>query len=173
VSTIGIICPYRAQATLIQKLVEKELKNEQVKVHVGTIHGFQGDECDLIICLFNSSLRIPQSSNLFLNKLNIINVAISRARDRLVIIMPDDSTEGIENLTTLNRLVSISKQQNGNLTTFSSEDIEETLWHSRSYIKDRTFVTGHHEVNVYGASTHPYHVRAEDRALDIQINKVN
>ena len=35
---------------------------------------------------------------MFLNKQNILNVAISRARDYLFIVMPDAKTEGIGNL---------------------------------------------------------------------------
>ena len=34
---------------------------------------------------------------MFLNKKNILNVAISRARDYLFIVIPDDETEGVEN----------------------------------------------------------------------------
>ena len=46
---IGIIAPYRAQADLIEKLIGSERIPEQVDIQVGTIHGFQGDECDIIL----------------------------------------------------------------------------------------------------------------------------
>lgn len=59
-----------------------------VDVQVGTIHGFQGDECDIVFAIFNTPPYISRSKNMFLNKRNIINVSISRARDYLFIVMP-------------------------------------------------------------------------------------
>jgi hypothetical protein len=46
---IGLIAPYRAQADLIDKLMTSADLPKNVDVQVGTIHGFQGDECDIII----------------------------------------------------------------------------------------------------------------------------
>lgn len=46
---------------------------------------------------------------MFLNKKNIINIAISRARDYLFIVIPDDSTENVGGLT-LVKSVSLSPE---------------------------------------------------------------
>lgn len=46
---IGVIAPYRAQADMIDKLLASENLPKEVEVQVGTIHGFQGDECDIIL----------------------------------------------------------------------------------------------------------------------------
>jgi superfamily I DNA and/or RNA helicase len=74
------------------------IRSDAVKIQVGTIHGFQGDECDIIIAVFNPPPTISRSPQMFLNKQNILNVAISRARDYLFIVMPDEETDGVENL---------------------------------------------------------------------------
>ena len=73
---IGLIAPYRAQSDLIDKLVTSIKLPKNIDVQVGTIHGFQGDECDIIIALFNPPPSISASKEMFLNKLNIINVSI-------------------------------------------------------------------------------------------------
>jgi superfamily I DNA and/or RNA helicase len=108
---IGLIAPYRAQSDLIDKFMSSFTFPKNIDVQVGTIHGFQGDECDIIIALFNPPPRISASKDMFLNKLNIINVSISRARDYLFIIMPDDDTENIGNLTMIKRVENLCKQQ--------------------------------------------------------------
>ena len=49
---IGIISPYRAQSDLLYKLINANHdKLNGCKVLVSTVHGFQGDECDIIICV--------------------------------------------------------------------------------------------------------------------------
>ena len=87
---IGVIAPYRAQADLIDKLLASAKLPKEIEVQVGTIHGFQGDECDIIFAVFNPPPSITDSKEMFLNKRNINNVSISRAKDYLFIVMPDD-----------------------------------------------------------------------------------
>lgn len=167
---IGIIAPYRAQADLIEKLVASEKFPKSFDVQVDTIHGFQGDECDIIFAVFNSPPYISASPDMFLNKRNIINVSISRARDYLFIVMPDDKTENVENLRLVKRVESIIKNSdswNEELTP----DIEEEIFGDSQYLMNNTFSTGHQSVNVYGLPEKYYEVRTEDNAVDIQIHK--
>ena len=79
-----------------------ETKN--VDIQIGTIHGFQGDECDIVISLFNPPPSISNSPDMFLNKQNILNVSISRAKDYLFILMPDEKTENLYNLRKVNKI---------------------------------------------------------------------
>ena len=74
---IGVIAPYRAQADMIDKLMAYEKLPKEIDVQVGTIHGFQGDECDIIFAVFNPPPMISSSNDIFLNKKNIITVYIS------------------------------------------------------------------------------------------------
>jgi len=90
---IGIICPYKAQAMLVDKIIAAQhIYRPNLKITCGTIHSFQGDECDIMINLFNPPNRISKSPNMFLNRQNIINVAVSRARDYLILLVPDEHT---------------------------------------------------------------------------------
>jgi hypothetical protein len=168
---IGIICPYKSQATLIEKtLAQSHYDYEHTDITVGTIHGFQGDECDIIIALFNPPNNITRSQDMFLNKQNILNVAISRARDYLFIFMPNDQTQKIENLYKIKKIESLSHiHSKDRISVYESEFIEKTMFGSETYIYDNSFATTHQSVNVYSNPDKKYEIRCEEVALDIQI----
>jgi superfamily I DNA and/or RNA helicase len=170
---IGIICPYRAQATLIEKLLaQQEAGSDKAELMVGTIHGFQGDECDIIISLFNPPFNISRSPAMFLNKQNILNVSISRARDYLFILMPDDATPDVENLYKIKQIEHIVQSYAADrMAVFASEEIEEKMFGSKTYVYDNAFATSHQSVNVYTRPEKKYEVRCEDVAVDVQIRQ--
>ncbi len=163
---IGIVTPYRAQSDLIYKLINvnyKKLNGNEVLV--STIHGFQGDECDIIICAFNP----PRSKNqkVVINDKNVINVAISRAKDHLILFIPENYSEFSE----LKEIVSLTQNiANHNVDV---KEIESALFHSETYFEKISYTTAHHPINVFGASDYKYEIRIEDDALDIQINEKN
>lgn len=75
VKDIGIISPYSDQVKLIQEKTEIEVK---------TVDGFQGKKKEIIII---SSVRSNDKGNIgFLNDLRRLNVAITRAKRKLIII---------------------------------------------------------------------------------------
>lgn len=167
---IGIIAPYRAQADMIEKLLASEALPKEIDVQVGTIHGFQGDECDIIFAVFNTPPTISASKEMFLNKLNIINVSISRARDYLFVIMPDDNTENISNLRLVKRVERLI-HDTGAYSESLSPDLEELMFGDPNYLENNAFSTSHQSVNVYGLPEKRYEVRTEDTAVDVQIHK--
>ncbi|MBL6445889.1 AAA family ATPase [Fulvivirga sp. 29W222] len=170
---IGIICPYKAQATLIEKLLAQQFEEtEKVEILIGTIHGFQGDECDIIISIFNPPYSISNHPSMFLNKQNILNVSISRARDYLFILMPDDRTQGIENLYKVKKIERLVYHlAPDNHSVYESTKIEEIMFASDSYIYDNSFATSHQTVNVYSKPERKYEVRCEEVAVDVQIKQ--
>lgn len=167
---IGVIAPYRAQSDMIEKLLASEELPREVDVQVGTIHGFQGDECDIIFAVFNTPPTISASGEMFLNKRNIINVSISRARDYLFIVMPDDNTENIENLRMVKRVEHLIKSTNAWNESFT-KDLEALMFEDAKYLENNAFSTGHQSVNVYRLPEKCYEVRTEDNAVDVQIHK--
>jgi hypothetical protein len=168
---IGVIAPYRAQANIIDKLVDSwEDKPAAVAVQVGTIHGFQGDECDAIIAVFNPPPNISGNPQMFLNRQNILNVAISRARDYLFIIMPDGRTENVAHLRKLLLIERLVKDRTGAYSETASNVVEEAILGSSSYLEDNTFSTGHQMVNVYRQAERHYEVRSGESAVDVQIS---
>lgn len=166
---IGLITPYRAQADLIDKLIAP-VSLPNINVQVGTIHGFQGDECDIIVALFSPPPSISRSKEMFLNKLNIINVSISRAKDYLFVIMPDDDTENVDRLTLIKKVEALCKEQPA-WSEEQSSTIEGLIFRSTTYLEDNSFSTSHQLVNIYGKPEKRYEIRSEDNAVDIQIHE--
>ena len=82
----GIITPYRGQARLIRRLLKMQHYFRKLKRHitVGTVDGFQGQERDVIVI---SLVRDNAEGNIgFLRDLRRMNVAITRARMKLIIV---------------------------------------------------------------------------------------
>lgn len=165
---IGIISPYGAQAGLIDRLIASAKIPESIKVTSGTIHGFQGDECDIIIAVFNPPPSISTSEQMFLNHQNIVNVAISRARDYLFVLMPDDETEKVDNLYLIKKLEKLIKKSF--YTEYHSHRLEEVIFDNSNFLEENAFSTGHQFVNVYGEPEMKYEIRSEDTAVDIQVH---
>ncbi len=88
---IGIISPYRAQVHHLRHLVKlsKTLKPLRRAITVATVDGFQGQERDVIII---SMVRSNEHGDIgFLRDLRRMNVAITRARSKLIIIGDSDT----------------------------------------------------------------------------------
>lgn len=82
----GIISPYRAQVRLIRRLlkIQRFYRRIRQQVSVHTVDGFQGQERDVIII---SMVRDNDEGQIgFLGDLRRMNVAITRARMKLIII---------------------------------------------------------------------------------------
>ena len=167
--SIGVVSPYKAQANLINGLLAQAHFPDAVHVQAGTIHGFQGDECDVMIVVLNPPPRTSSSKEMFLNKRNILNVSVSRARDSLILLTPDDDAPGRSNLKEIRRLEYICRKT-GSVGEFPSSIIEKMIFHEPTYIADNSFTTGHQAVNVYGRPEQRYEVRSEEQAIDIQVH---
>ena len=82
---IGIITPYVKQKLLI----EKHLENLQIRdVEVNTVHRFQGKEKEIIIMSFAKSKKysFPQYMLKFIEDKTLVNVSITRAKKKLILI---------------------------------------------------------------------------------------
>lgn len=169
--SIGIVAPYHAEADLIEKLINTIRLPEKIRIQAGTIHGFQGDECDIVIVVLNTPPRISASPEMFLNKKNIINVAVSRAKDYLFVIMPDEKTEGINNLRLIKKVEALCRKQKDHCSCFSAEELEKIMFGQADYLELNSFSTGHQSVNVYGLPEMKYEIRSEDTAVDVQIHE--
>ena len=82
----GIITPYRGQARLIRRLLKLQHYFRRLKrqITVGTVDGFQGQERDVIVI---SLVRANAEGQIgFLRDLRRMNVAMTRARMKLIIV---------------------------------------------------------------------------------------
>ena len=83
---VGIISPYRAQVQYLRSLVKKReyFKPFRSLITVNTVDGFQGQERDIILV---SLVRSNDEGQIgFLRDLRRMNVAITRARMKLIIL---------------------------------------------------------------------------------------
>lgn len=83
---IGIISPYKAQVQYLRQLLKKDsyFKPYRQYITVNTVDGFQGQERDVILI---SLVRANEEGQIgFLNDLRRMNVAITRARMKLIIL---------------------------------------------------------------------------------------
>lgn len=97
-SDIGIISPYADQVKIIQNKTPVEVK---------TVDGFQGREKEIIII---STVRSNDNGNIgFLNDLRRLNVAITRAKRKLIII---GNKNTLKNNPTYERLIEFVESEN-------------------------------------------------------------
>lgn len=163
--SIGIVCPYKAQAEAIKQMTDnRSLDRETCKVTSGTVHKFQGDECDIMFIVLNPPVNVSSGSHI--NTENIINVAISRARDYIFFILPSGQIDGFNVKNRLGKII-----ENKDRTLQYCSDIETVMFGNRNYIYENTNVSCHLPVNVFYDSHAKYEVRIDETALDIQINE--
>ena len=83
---VGIISPYRAQVQYLRRILKKRefFKPYRGLISVNTVDGFQGQERDIILI---SLVRANDEGQIgFLRDLRRMNVAITRARMKLIIL---------------------------------------------------------------------------------------
>ncbi|MEO8166128.1 MAG: AAA domain-containing protein, partial [Betaproteobacteria bacterium] len=81
--SIGVLSPFRDQVDLIAKQLEQRLPLaafEHHQLRVGTAHAFQGDERDVMLLSLAIDADSHSASLRFLERPNLLNVAITRAR---------------------------------------------------------------------------------------------
>lgn len=83
--SIAVITPFVNQKTLIEKAIREQQMEDQLVC--GTVHAFQGDEKDVV--LFSTALSGHTHAGTYQwlkNNKELINVATSRAKDKLVLL---------------------------------------------------------------------------------------
>ncbi|MBR3572504.1 MAG: AAA family ATPase [Bacteroidales bacterium] len=85
-TTIGIISPYKAQISVLKQLVNKSHTLAPIRhnISVNTVDGFQGQERDII--LISMVRDNVQGSIGFLKDLRRMNMAITRAKRKLIVV---------------------------------------------------------------------------------------
>jgi len=87
---VGIITPFRNQANYLKECLDYK----RIKVDQGTVHTFQGDEKDTIyLSLAIANTSSDKTFNWLKNNKELINVATTRAKKKLVIIGDFDEIE--------------------------------------------------------------------------------
>lgn len=163
--SIGVVCAYRAQSDAIKNMIEnRPLDTEYCKVSCGTVHSFQGDECDIMFIVLNPPAICTSGTHV--NNENIINVAMSRARDYIFFVLPKGQQPGFKMKNRIGSVIPYSDR-----TILDCKMVEKVMFGNDNYIYENTHVTCHMPVNVYCEDSATYEVRMSEDALDIRINK--
>lgn len=140
---IGIIAPYNLQIDALQKSLEE---SGCQSIQASTVHKFQGREKDVIILS-----TVDNEINSFVDDPNLMNVAISRAKKQLYVLVPQTKLPA----GVLKDLVAYIEYNQGNIIdsqVYSIFDIlysqytdERTLWlqtnnkDTKEYISETRF----------------------------------
>lgn len=93
-TTIGIISPFRVQVNLLKKMIKAKINSKYIKKHnilIGTPYTFQGEERDLIYLSFSIDDLSHSAVLRYLNKPDVFNVSITRAKLRQEVFFSIDS----------------------------------------------------------------------------------
>jgi superfamily I DNA and/or RNA helicase len=80
-TSIAIIAPYRHQVMMLRERIDS-INFDKLRINIDTVDGFQGKESDIVIF----SLTRTRGAFRFLADTRRLNVALSRARDKLYIV---------------------------------------------------------------------------------------
>jgi len=82
--SIGVISGYAPQVNLIRNEIRKERTLDNLYIECASVHAFQGREVD--ICIYSVTRRNDQHKIGMLSDWRHLNVALSRARNHLIIV---------------------------------------------------------------------------------------
>lgn len=93
--SIGIITPYTGQVSLLKaRFIDRAYDVDfQERVKIGTVHTFQGSECDVIIFDMVDCSKFEKGSKTYFGRIyageqgeQLLNVAVSRAKHKLIVV---------------------------------------------------------------------------------------
>lgn len=169
--TIGLISPYKAQNMLIHKLITSGKISNRLKVVSNTVHGFQGDECDIILFTANpNNVKFTGHAKSLLSKEYLYNVAISRARDYLWVMYPQYENQQNHFIT---QLKDIHEEQFGEAEIIHASVLEKNIFKQSDFIDRNCHVSGHDDINIFGLEDLEYFIKTNDRTIDVQLRKLN
>lgn len=130
--SIGIISPFRAQVEQLKISVSKVLSGHMIKKHqieIGTAHTFQGDERDIILMSWAFAPNSFPQSLTFLQKPNLFNVAITRAKYKVINFVscePKDIQDGL-----FRDYMLYVEEYNNRKQALENSEIDENIYKNR------------------------------------------
>ena len=127
--SIGIISPFRAQVEQLKISVAKVLSEHMMEKHqieIGTAHTFQGDERDIILTSWAYANNSFPQSLIFLQKPNLFNVAITRARYQVINFISKNPRELPEGL--LRSYLGYVEEYENRYALVNSDDFDENIY---------------------------------------------
>ena len=153
--SIGVITPFVNQRELITNALKENGLNN---VSCGTVHAFQGDEKDVVLFSLAITDKTHQGTYEWLkNNKELINVATSRAKEKLVIISDSKELERLHNNTPDDDLYELVQyvRTNGQ-SEVSSKEVNSRALGIKPYSTEteEAFITTlNHALTIYSITT--------------------
>lgn len=180
-----IICPYGRQVRVCQALLEpfnkacpEEPADDEVRsISVSSVHRYQGGEAEIVIFLLNPTATKTKDENRLVigdialfNDPNLINVAISRARDVLVLLAPEDkiSRSGYSGYLLMDRVLGHDSEEAVKVPREDSVKLESLLFNGQT-LEERVSIMPIRAMDLYRVQD------KRDRGTDLVVlhNKEN
>lgn len=180
--SIGVVTPYRAQADLILDYLRSRLEEEVLhNLTIATTHRFQGDERDVIYFSPVVGPSMTKWQAAFAADENLVNVALTRARRRLVIVGNMDACLKHRNVLT-DLAIYVSRLEAGAFDSPLEQTLHEALLERGVSAKTGVVVAGHRldlaieegsppiDIECDGAAFHTDRIldSARDRAIEAE-----
>ena len=125
--TIGILSAFRSQVTYLKSVIRKSFDTKIINRHqilIGTPHQFQGEERDVMMLSFAVDDDSHPSTFLYLNKPDVFNVSITRARSvqHIFTSISLDKLKHEHLLTKYLHHVNVNQTSKENLSTYEEID---------------------------------------------------
>jgi hypothetical protein len=116
-----VITPFRAVARKLRNIVNETLKlhgysveiRKEYQRRVGTIHTFQGRECSVVFFILGCDATTIGAALWAGSKPNLINVAVTRARDYLYVVGDRHFWHNKGYFSDLEKMLPVAKDDNG------------------------------------------------------------
>jgi len=150
--SVGIITPYKAQKEYLKELFSCD------NLSIDTVHGFQGREKETII--FST---VANEITKFLDNPNSINVAISRAINKLYLITPFEYKS--DNNSNISNLISYINYNNFEVIESKINSVFDLLYKANEKERE-TFLLSHLPFSKYYSETLMYYKIKEILQID-------
>ncbi|MBX2980489.1 MAG: AAA family ATPase [Flavobacteriales bacterium] len=180
-----IICPYGRQVRVCQALLEpfnegcvQEPGPDEVRtISVSSVHRYQGGEAEIVIFLLNPTAtkakdggRLVIGDIALFNDPNLINVAISRARDVLILLAPEDniSRTGHSRYLLMDQVLTPDRADGQQVPMAPSAELEALLFNGQT-LEERVSIMPIRAMDLYRVQ------ETRDRGTDLVVlhNKEN
>ena len=140
--SVGIISPYRMQTDKLKAALEN------AEVEVETVHKYQGREKKIIILS-----TVVNEINEFVDNPNLLNVAISRAEEQLIVVISDNEKNRNSNIGDLVRYIDYNNFEVINSNIYSVFDLLYNTYSERllALVKSPKKVSGYKSENLMNA----------------------
>lgn len=107
--TVGVIAGYAPQVALIRNEIRKEQDLDRLSIDCASVHAFQGREVD--VCIYSITRKNDHGKIGMLSDWRHLNVALSRARDHLVIVGDLDFCRTVKAPNPFSRLIRFIEEE--------------------------------------------------------------